>query len=116
MNITLILKELEQEIEQEGQRQAENLLQGNRFCVADLGNRVFLSESEFKRLYTEGNPLPEEIKQYYSREGYAEHFINAPRVKELIGPVATSDEILLYVTLQFFYFKNSFEEIRFPMK
>lgn len=52
--------------------------------------------------------IPEEVKQYYGREGYAEHFINAPCVMELIGPVATySEGMLLYVTFQFFYLKTN---------
>lgn len=108
MKIDILITELEQEIKHEQQRQIENLKQGKRYCIADVGDSVYLSEPEFLQLFKEGEPLPQGIKQYYCQEGFAEHYINAPRVAELIGPVPTnSDQILLYVTQRFFRLKNT---------
>lgn len=70
------------------------------YMVVSTSGTEFLTAEEMSRRFTPDIPLSKEVINFYRRVGITEKVIQAPRFKELIGPM-DGGEYVRYETLEF---------------
>lgn len=92
------------EREQEERIQAKHVAAGRVYLIVSMDGAEYITKDELLRRYTLDNPLSDELIAYYRRIGTAEKLIEAPRMKELAGPMEGGPGLVRYETWEAYNF------------
>ncbi|MGG2201870.1 hypothetical protein [Paenibacillus validus] len=89
---------------QEARIQAEHVAAGRVCMIVSMAGADYITKDELQRRYTPDEPLTEELIAYYRRIGTDEKLIEAPRMKELAGPIEGGPGLVRYETWEAYEF------------